>query len=88
MIYTKYFSGVLKHQGVPNLNVGQYARLMNIVSLEGRLQELMDSTETVINKDEMYKHYVRKNSLKRQISKLTLDEAPKNLMHSMVIQSN
>jgi len=88
MIYTKYFSGVLKHQGVPNLNVEQYARLMNIISLEGRLQELMDSTETVINKDEMYKHYVRMNSLKRQISKLTLDEAPKNVMHSMVIQSN
>jgi hypothetical protein len=33
MRYTKCFSGVLKRQGVPNLNVEQYARLMNIVWL-------------------------------------------------------
>jgi len=41
MRYIKYFSDILKHQGVPNLNVEQYARLMNIVSLEGILQELL-----------------------------------------------
>jgi len=61
---------------------------MKIVSLEGRLQELLDSIETNKNKDEMYKYYVSINSLKRQISKLTLDEEPKNVMHSMEIKSD
>jgi hypothetical protein len=49
MRYTKYFSGVLRHQGVPNLNVEQSSRLMNIVSLEGRIQELLDIKKTINN---------------------------------------
>ena len=61
---------------------------MNIVSLEGRLQELLDNTESIKNKDEMYKYYVRMNSLKRHISKLTLDAEPKKVMHSLVIKSD
>jgi hypothetical protein len=55
MKYTKYFSDVLRNQGVPNLNVEQYARLMNIVSLEGRLQELLDIKATIPNREEYYK---------------------------------
>ena len=56
MKYTKCFSGVLRNQGVPNLNVEQYARLMNIVSLEIRMQELLDLKETITNREEYYKY--------------------------------
>ena len=45
MKYTKYFSGVIKNQGIPHLNVEQYGRFMNIVSLEGKLQELIESID-------------------------------------------
>ena len=45
MKYKKYFSGVIKNQGIPHLNVEQYGRFMNIVSLEGKLQELIESID-------------------------------------------
>ena len=86
MKYTKYFSGVLRNQGVPNLNVEQYARLMNIVSLEGRLQELLDIKET-LNRDEYYKYDVRINRITNKIKTLTLDVLPKELMQNMIFNS-
>jgi len=87
MKYTKYFSGVLRNQGVPNLNVEQYAKLMNIVSLEGRLQELLDIKETIQNREEYYKYDVRINRITNKIKELTLDVLPKELMQNMIFNS-
>ena len=87
MKYTKYFSGVLRNQGVPNLNVEQYARLMNIVSLEGRLQELLDIKETIQNREEYYKYDVRINRITNKIKEVTLDVLPKELMQNMIFNS-
>ena len=86
MKYTKYFSGVLRNHGVPNLNVEQYARLMNIVSLESRLQELLDIKET-LNREEYYKYDVRINRITNKIKELTLDVLPKELMQNMIFNS-
>jgi len=87
MKYTKYFSGVLRNQGVPNLNVEQYARLMNIVSLEGRLQELLDIKATIPNREEYYKYDVRINRITNKIKELTLDVLPQELMQNMIFNS-
>jgi hypothetical protein len=87
MKYTKYFSGVLRNQGVPNLNVEQYARLMNIVSLEGRMQELLDLKETITNREEYYKYDVRIKRLLAKIEALTASESPNALMQHMVLTS-
>ena len=87
MKYTKYFSGVLRNQGVPNLNVEQYARLMNIVSLEGRLQELLDLKETIINREAYYKYDVRIKRLSAKIESLTAGGPPNALMQHMVLTS-
>jgi len=87
MKYTKYFSGVLRNQGVPNLNVEQYAKLMNIVSLESRLQELLDIKETIQNREEYYKYDVRINRITNKIKTLTLDVLPKELMQNMIFNS-
>jgi len=87
MKYTKYFSGVLRNQGVPNLNVEQYARLMNIVSLEGRLQELLDIKETITNREEYYKYDVRINRITNKIKEISLDILPRELMQNMILNS-
>ena len=87
MKYTKYFSGVLRNQGVPNLNVEQYARLMNIVSLEGRLQELLDIKETIQNREEYYKYDVRINRITNKIKEVTLDVLPKEFMQNMIFNT-
>jgi len=87
MKYTKYYSGILRNQGVPNLNVEQYARLMNIISLEGRLQELLDIKETLQNREEYYKYDVRINRITNKIKELTLDVLPQELMQNMIFNS-
>ena len=87
MRYTKYFSGVIRNQGIPNLNVEQYARLMNIVSLEGRLMELNDIKKSIKNRDEAYKYDVRIYKVSNKIKGLTLDEYPKDVMQDMVYKS-
>ena len=87
MRYTKYFSGVLKNQGIPHLNVEQYARLMNIVSLEGRLAELNDIKKSIKNPDESYKYDVRIYKISNKIKGLTSDEYPKDVMQDMVFKS-
>ena len=87
MKYTKYFSGVLRNQGVPNLNVEQYARLMNIVSLEGRLQELLDIKDTIQNREDYYKYDVRINRITNKIKEVTLDVLPKELIQNMIFNS-
>ncbi|MCF7559415.1 hypothetical protein L3X39_02110 [Sabulilitoribacter multivorans] len=88
MKYTKYFSGVLRNQGVPNLNVEQYARIMNIVSLEGRLQELLDLKATILNREEYYKYDLRINRITNKIKELSLNALPKELMQIMIFNSN
>jgi hypothetical protein len=87
MKYTKYFSGVLRNQGVPNLNVEQYARLIYIVSLEGRLQELLDIKETIQNREEYYKYDIRVKRLSAKLRELTLSEKPNEVMRSMLLNS-
>ena len=88
MRYTKYFIGVLKHQGVPNLNIEQYSRLMNIVSLEGRIQELLDLKKAIQNPDEQYKYDVRIHKLSNKLKGLTCDEYPKDVLQNMLFKSN
>ncbi|MFD0836695.1 hypothetical protein ACFQ0I_13030 [Mariniflexile aquimaris] len=83
MKYTKYFSGVLRNQGVPNLNVEQFAKLMNIVSLESRMQELLDIKESNKNREEYYKYDVRIKRLQSKILKLTLGEDPNIVLRKM-----
>ena len=87
MKYTKYFSGVLKNQGVPNLNAEQFAKLMNIVSLESRMQELLDIKESNKNMQDFYKYDVRIKRLSAKIEALTASEPPNALMQYMVLTS-
>ena len=83
MKYTRYFSGILKHHGIPNLNVEQYARLMNIVSLEGRLQELLRLKE----KENTYKYDIRMHHLEKQLTGLTSSGYPKHVLNDMIVKS-
>ena len=87
MKYTKYFSGVLRNQGVPNLNADQFAKLMNIVSLESRMQELLDIKESNKNREDYYKYDMRINRITNKTKELTLEVLPKELMQNMILNS-
>ena len=84
MKYTKYFSGVIKNQGIPHLNVEQYGRFMNIVSLEGRLQELSELKESFDNPEEIYKYDIKIYRISKKIKGLTSDQYPKEVMQNMI----
>jgi hypothetical protein len=60
---------------------------MNIVSLEGRMQELLDLKETIINREAYYKYDVRIKRLSAKIEALTASELPNALMQHMVLTS-
>ena len=87
MKYTKYFSGVIKNQGIPHLNVEQYGRFMNIVSLEGRLQELTELKESIDDPEEVYKYDIRIYRISKKIQGLTSDQYPKDVMQNMIYKS-
>ena len=60
---------------------------MNIVSLEGRLQELLDIKESIPNREEYYKYDVRINRITNKIKEVTLNLLPKELIQNMVFNS-
>ncbi|NND52911.1 MAG: hypothetical protein HKN54_10930 [Flavobacteriaceae bacterium] len=88
MRFTRYYSKLIKTQGIPHLDVNQYCRVMNIVSLEGRLQELNDLKKELKHPNEHYKYDVRIHRITQQLKSLTLDQYPKDVIEQMVYSSN
>ncbi len=75
MKYTSYFADKFKRHGVPTLSYEQFARLMNIVFLEGTLQN--------------FKSFEREHTLGRyriewRLTKLTKDKEPYYLLQEMI----
>ena len=56
MKYSKYFKGVLHNDGLPQLNAKQWARMMNIGSIEYGITRLEKVKEMNQNGPEPYKY--------------------------------
>ena len=81
MKYTKYFSGQLKYNGVPNLSAEQFKRYMNIVSLESTIEactKVVNLSREIV--DLKYNSTV-------QLHKLTDDQSPEDLYSEMIRKS-
>ena len=52
---SKYFKGVLHNDDLPQLNIKQWARLMNITALEYGIAKLQKVRKVNENKTEPYK---------------------------------
>ncbi len=87
MRFTRYYSRFLQSQGVPHLDVMQHCRLMNIVSLEGRLAELEALRNELKNSVDQYKYDVRIHRIQLKLKALTLDRFPKDVIKDMVYKS-
>lgn len=87
MRFTKYYNGVVKNQGIPNLNSEQYCRLMNIISLEGRLQELMSLKEKIKDPAKRNQYDIRILTLEGKLAELTSRNYPKYVLNDMLIRS-
>lgn len=79
MKYTAYFAEILKSQGVPNLSPGQFARMMNIISLEGKLRGI-EIGDAKSGKDLL----MAKWPYQKQLTELTGNLKPDILIQEMV----
>ncbi len=81
MKYTHFFSLMIKTQGIPQLGVDQFQRLMNIVYLEGRI-----SSYSLIETDHK-RLFLRKFRMEKQLTDLTGNQHPNNLIQEMITLS-
>ncbi|MBT8259043.1 MAG: hypothetical protein KJO49_11260 [Bacteroidia bacterium] len=87
MRFTRYYSKLIRTQGVPQLSVDQHARLMNIISLEGRLAELESIKKSLQDSNQHYQYDVRIFRVQLQLKGLTGDQYPKDVLNHMVYLS-
>jgi len=82
MKFSKYFRGVLHNQGLPQLNAKQWARMMNITSIEYGIIRLEKVREMNQNSPEPYKYDLmilkEQDILNRLTGNVALDELIKD----------
>ncbi len=88
MKYTSYFSQTLKGNGSPHLNQDMFALYMNIVHLEGRIAQLNDLAEKANQNDQKFVYNLKIDLIKDKIKKLTNRMEPKELLHSLLKNSD
>lgn len=87
MKFTRYFSGIIKNQGIPHIDVNEYRRLFNIISLEAKLEELYKLKDNERSHDRKYALDIRIHTLKGQLDRLTLENTPQNVLKYMLSES-
>ena len=88
MQFTRYYSRLIKAQGVPQLDTDQHCRLMNIIFLEGRLTALESLKKDLKNTTDHHKFDFKIHKVSLQIKALTEDQFPKDIMQNMIFKSN
>ena len=87
MKFTRYFSGIIKNQGIPHIDVDEYRRLFNIIALEAKLEELYKLKDNERSHDRKYALDIRIHTLKEQLDRLTLENTPQNVLKYMLSES-
>lgn len=88
MKFTRYFSGIIKNNGIPHIDTNAYQKLFNIVSLENRLDELWQLKEKETSRDRKYRFELRIKDLEDKLNRLTMENTPENILKYMVKHSN
>lgn len=84
MEYSKHYNRMSMSKGVPALNSEQQRRMLNIISLESRLEEL-ENLEKVLGRNRSL--WTRMESIKKQLVSLTHHEAPSTILEEMIRKS-
>ena len=90
-MYYKYFRGVIKNQGTPQLNNDELTRLLDIAYIEGALNFLNQKRDKAPNTEERHKNDVDIYHLKKKLSSLLGgrhgDIYPKDVLNRMLVKS-
>lgn len=88
MDYTRFFASVIKQSGPPLISPEQFARMMNIVSLENRIEALMALGMKHLDIRIFRIIKVEAEGLKEKLNKLTGEKDPFEVFQDMVNRSN
>ena len=83
MKYTKYFSFIVKENGQPLLEEHQFRLMMNIIFLEGVISGLNKSKAANKGTDQYYKYDIILLNVERELSELTGNLKPSDLLYKM-----
>ena len=87
MKFTSYFAGVIKNQGIPHIDVNEYRRLFNIITLEAKLEELYKLQDKGRSHNTKYMLDIRIHDLKTKLDRLTMENTPQNVLKYMLSES-
>lgn len=82
MKYTKYFSHHIKYNGIPQLSISQFQRMMNIVFVEGSINSLPKLN------GQGYSYTLESFKNQKALTELTGNLTPENLYTDMIRLSN
>lgn len=90
-MYYKYFRGVIKNQGTPQLNNEELTRLLDIAYIEGALNFLIQKKDKALITEQRHKNDVDIYRLKKKLSSLIGgqygDEYPIDVLNDMLVKS-
>lgn len=84
MNYSKHFGTILKHQGVPNMSPSAFAKMMNIVYLEGKLEGLKKASVKMQKSQEPKMFEIDVFKVGNQLTELTGNLEPKELLENII----
>ena len=76
-MYSKYFSNVVKSQGVPHLNADQFVRYQNIIALE----YFINLTKKIGVSHSLFGHVTK---AEKNLERLTKKLSPEELLQEMI----
>ena len=78
MLYTKYFSILVRDQGMPNLSTSSFQKFMNVVVLEGQLEGLKKAK--TLDKENPEKYGMELFKIGRQLTEITGNLEPNEFL--------
>ncbi|MFT6922048.1 MAG: hypothetical protein ACJA1C_001046 [Crocinitomicaceae bacterium] len=79
MKYSKYFSQIVRDNGTPNLSREGFAKMMNVISLEGQLHAFKKVSEV-----EQHKYPVMQFDVDKQLTQITGNIEPRELTRGLI----
>lgn len=88
MKFTEYFSTILNDYGVPNMDVKHYKIMLNIITVEARINELTSQIIDLPNSDAKSKLKLRLRALKLQLNRLSFSDECQRMFEAISEDAN
>lgn len=84
MEHTKYISAKIKSEGLPQLSLDSFSRLMNVIHLEGGLEALRKARVSEKEEHLRYRYYTQEIDLREKLQMQTRNMLPADFIKSLM----